>query len=84
MMDKIINEITINNARYSWMEGSRPVNEFEGKTIILLTLDELDSLKDVDPSHQLVSIFGEVVLAKDADRDTRFGYVAFGLLENVK
>lgn len=55
-------------------------SEYEGCTIVLLTLDELKSLKHNNPNDILISIFGKSVKAIDCDEDTRMGYVAFGKL----
>lgn len=53
-------------------------SKYEGLTIELLTIEELNSLKENNPETSLISIFGEDVLAKDADDDTRAGCVAYG------
>lgn len=52
-----------------------------GRTIQLLTLDELEGLKRELPNMELVSIFGQRVKAIDADDDVRGGFVAYGFLE---
>lgn len=53
---------------------------YDGKTIALLTIDEMNELQINKPDDVVISIFGEETKAKDCDLDTRFGYVAFGYL----
>jgi hypothetical protein len=52
----------------------------EGKTIELLTLEDLDILKREVPDRILIDIFGNEVKVREADRDTRAGFVAYGVL----
>ena len=56
-------------------------SKYEGKTISLLTKSELTSLQNTSPDTILIDIFGEEVLAKDCDDETRYGYVAAGFLK---
>lgn len=53
---------------------------YEGKTIFLLTLQELQLTQQNNPNETLISIFGEEVVASKCDDGTRFGYVAYGRL----
>lgn len=53
----------------------------DGKTILLLTGEELEKLQREEPNKVVISIFGEETLAKDCDLDTRFGYSAYGFFE---
>ncbi len=55
-------------------------SKYEGKAIDLLTLEDLKELMEKNPETVLISIFGEEILAKNANEDTRMGYVAFGRL----
>lgn len=73
-------EWTVNNKKYGEIIGI-PSNENEGKTIILLRLEELQLLKEVSPETILINIFGKESKAIDCDEDTRMGYVAFGKLK---
>jgi hypothetical protein len=60
--------------------GMFAISEFEHKYINLLTVDELKKLKIESPDFLLISIFGKVIFAKDADEDDRGGFVAYGTL----
>ena len=60
---------------------SNKESEHFGQTIELLNLGELELLKRNEPEEVLISISGNEILAKDADNDTRMGYVAYGFLE---
>lgn len=55
-------------------------SKHEGKTISLLTLDELQHIQKSKPNEILIDIFGDEHLAKDCDDETRFGYVAYGYI----
>ena len=55
-------------------------SKYEGKDIDLLTLVELQTLKETNPEELLISIFGEEIPAKNVDEDTRMGYVSCGRL----
>jgi len=50
----------------------------EGKTIQLLTKDELYLLQATHPDKILITIFGEEKMAKDVDDDTRGGFIGAG------
>lgn len=60
---------------------SKVPDEMEGKTIRLITPGELATLAI---GTELVTIFGDKLLVGDSklDGDTRFGYLAYGFLED--
>lgn len=55
---------------------------YEGKTILLLTGQELALTQKNNPNEILINIFGEEVPARDCDDETRFGYVAYGRMKS--
>lgn len=57
----------------------KAAGKHEGLEIRLLSKIELYALKHDAPDTMLIAIDGDEVLAKNADDDTRFGYVAFGV-----
>lgn len=63
---------------FSW----NPKTKFEGLEINLLTLEELENLKANAPATTLIAIDGEETTALEADTDTRYGYVAYGIPTN--
>lgn len=69
----------IDNSLCGFINGK---SDYEGKEIELLTLDQLKSLKENDPEFVLLDIFGKEEKVKNANEDTRAGYVAFGVLSN--
>jgi hypothetical protein len=71
---------TIDNSNLA-KYGLCVLSKHEGETIELLNLGELQALKRQEPETILISINGTEVAAKDADEDTRIGYVAYGFLE---
>ncbi len=75
-------QFTIDNSKAAEL-GFGKLSEFEGRTINLLTLKELANLKEFNPQTQLVSIFGIVKDAGEANDDDRFGYVAYALLSDI-
>ncbi len=62
--------------------GDEKPSKHEGKTILLLTIKELQSLKISDPKHILIDIFGDEKMAIDCNEDVRGGFVAYGNLKS--
>lgn len=73
---------TINNSRF--VKLGYEVNEFEGKEIDLITVEELHFLQKKHPDQILVNIFGKTCKASEANDDDRGGYASYALLENIK
>lgn len=73
---------TINNSRF--VKLGYEVNQFEGKEIDLITVEELHFLQKEHPNKVLVDIFGRIVKASDANDDDRGGWASYALLENVQ
>lgn len=71
----------IDNSEFVRLGIKKSLSNHEGETIELLNLGELQHIKENDPEMILISISGDEVPAKDADEDTRVGYVAFGFLK---
>jgi hypothetical protein len=71
--------VTINNSRMAKL-GFRELSNHEGDIIELLTLTELQTIKNHTPEMILITISGKEVMAQDIDEDTRMGYTACGFL----
>lgn len=69
----------INNARYAVL--GYKTNKYEGLEIELVTVDELHKIQNETPNQPMLSIFGDVVLAKNANDDHRSGFCAYAVLE---
>lgn len=73
---------TINNSKF--VSLGYVVNEFEGKEIDLITVQELRFLQSNHPNKNLVDIFGRICKASEANDDDRMGWASYALLENIK
>ena len=71
----------INNSKYG-IYGQ--LSEYEGVEIDLLTLKELHEIQLHSPNTILVNIFGEEILAKDANDDIRSGYTALTRKDSIR
>lgn len=72
----------INNKRYEVL--GYEVNQYEGKELDLLTVEELHNLQKEFPNIQVINIFGDVKNAIDANDDERMGFSAYAILESIK
>jgi hypothetical protein len=58
--------------------GDWPLSD--GRTVRLITKDELLRWQDVEPGKVLTTIAGKEVAAKDMDDDDRYGFIAAGFV----
>ena len=77
-----LRNLYLSQGKKSYAESvSHTSSVYEGKTILLFTGEELASIQKSYPEKVLISIFGEEITASNCDSDTRFGYVAYGVLK---
>lgn len=60
--------------------GDWPISDGTGRTVRLITLQELRRWQNEEPGVILTTIHGDEVAVEDMDDDVRYGFIAAGFV----